>query len=99
LLFAEDMVKKQFVAKTQEVLSSLCIKCLPDIYTCGEQEPVPYPVFEKWIKESMHVKKVTEFMVLSQACGLHMMSPREAEAPNLNYENELPSEMTRDKLL
>ena len=53
LLFAEDMVKKQFVAKTMEVLKDFCLVCQPEMHPaqgadhdCGS---VPYHVFEKWV--------------------------------------------------
>ncbi len=62
ILFAEDMIKKQFVAKTQEVLGDLCMRCYPDVYRCGEKDPLEYPVFEKWIKENMGLKEVSDFM-------------------------------------
>ena len=56
MLFAEDMIKKQFVAKTQEVLGEQCMKCYPDVHKCNEKDPLEYSVFEKWMKEMKGLK-------------------------------------------
>ena len=57
MLIAEDMLKKQFTVKTQEVLHE------SELFELDEQ---PYNVFDKWVKAYASEPKVQQFKKMTQ---------------------------------
>ena len=88
MLIAEDMLKKQFTVKTQEVLHE------SELFELDEQ---PYNVFDKWVKAYASEPKVQQFKKMTQQCAMSLIDPNSPQ-PELNYASDLPAKMTPQKL-
>lgn len=106
LLFAEDMVKKQFVRKTVEVLKehyfdSRTIVHRDDIPggPSAEHAQLSYELFVKWVKRFAGEDFVIRYMRLAETCAKHLLDPGANAPPRLDFSGELPTSMTESKLL
>ena len=102
-MFAEDMVKKQFVKKTQDILIESCQICHPEGHnsnaTHGQIEKFPYSLFEKWVQKFATEQFVVDFMSLATVSGMNIMAPEKFEKPMLDYTAELPTLMSPTTLI
>ena len=103
LYLAQDMIKKQFVHKTLEVLADYCLVCQPEKHTrsdaCPAAQPLNYQMFQKWVVHFASEPFVGTFRMLAEVAAKNIMDPVNCEAPNLDYTAELPASMTPHMLI